>query len=99
MDFTPIYKFFAPKGDLLEPPPSSHPILTDGYELCPAFIAMVQEKSFSRKAILEKILENIPYTSIFYEFPKEEKEIKPSPEPKDKESIPRQEKEVLIAKV
>jgi hypothetical protein len=47
MDFTPIYKFFAPKGDLLEPPPSSHPILTDGYELCPTFIAMVQEKSFS----------------------------------------------------
>jgi hypothetical protein len=31
----------------LEPPPSSHPILTDGYELCPTFIAMVQEKSFS----------------------------------------------------
>jgi hypothetical protein len=41
MDFTPIYKFFAPKDDLLEPPPSSHPILTDGYELRPAFIAMV----------------------------------------------------------
>ena len=33
MDFTPIYKFFAPKGELLEPPPSSHPILTDGYDL------------------------------------------------------------------
>jgi hypothetical protein len=48
MDFMPIYKFFGPKGDLLEPPPSSHPILTDGYELRPAFIAMVQEKSFSR---------------------------------------------------
>jgi hypothetical protein len=43
MDFTPIYKFFAPKGDLLELPPSSHPILTDGYELRPTFIAMVQE--------------------------------------------------------
>jgi hypothetical protein len=50
------------------------------------------------KAILEKILENTPYTSIFDEFPKEEKEIEPSPEPKDKESIPGQEKEVLIAK-
>jgi hypothetical protein len=36
--------------------------------------------------------------SIFYEFPKEEKEIEPNPEPKDKESIPRQEKEVFIAK-
>jgi hypothetical protein len=50
------------------------------------------------KAILEKILENTPYTSIFDEFPEEEKEIEPSPEPKDKESIPGQENEVLIAK-
>jgi len=41
MVFTPIYKFFAPKGDLLEPPPSSHPILIDGYELHPTLIAMV----------------------------------------------------------
>jgi hypothetical protein len=50
------------------------------------------------KAILEKILENTPYTGIFDEFPKEEKEIEPSPEPKDMESIPRQEKKVLIVK-
>ena len=46
MDSTPIFKFSAPKGELLEPPPSSHPILTDGYELRPAFIAMVWEQSF-----------------------------------------------------
>jgi hypothetical protein len=39
------------------------------------------------KAILEKILKNTPYTSIFDEFPKKEKEIKLSSEPKDKESI------------
>jgi hypothetical protein len=38
---TPIYKYSAPKGDMLEPPPSSHPILTDGYKFHPAFIAMV----------------------------------------------------------
>jgi hypothetical protein len=62
------------------------------------------EGSFSHKlisegkAILEKIHENTPYTSFFDKFPKEEKEIEPSPEPKDKESIPRQENEVLIAK-
>jgi hypothetical protein len=43
MDFMPIYKFFAPKGDLLELPPSSHSILTDGYELRPIFTTMVQE--------------------------------------------------------
>jgi hypothetical protein len=43
MDSTPIYKLSAPKGELLEPPKSSHPILTDGYEICPAFIVMVRE--------------------------------------------------------
>jgi hypothetical protein len=50
------------------------------------------------KPFLKKILENTPYTSIFDEFLKEEKEIEPSPEPKDKESIPRQENKVLIVK-
>jgi len=30
--------------------------------------------------ILEKILENTPYTGIYDEFPKEEKEVKPSPD-------------------
>jgi hypothetical protein len=46
MDSTPIFKYSAPKGDSLEPPPPSHPILTDGYELRLAFIAMVREQSF-----------------------------------------------------
>jgi hypothetical protein len=46
MDSTPIYKYFAPKGDMLEPPPSSQPILIDGYKLHPAFIAMVWDQSF-----------------------------------------------------
>jgi hypothetical protein len=58
MDFMPIYKFFAPKGDLLEPPPLSHPILIGGYELRPAFIAMVQEKFFSGLA------DEDPYTHL-----------------------------------
>jgi hypothetical protein len=43
---TPIYKYSALKGDMLEPPPSSHPILKDGYKLHPAFIAMVRDKPF-----------------------------------------------------
>jgi hypothetical protein len=47
MDSTPIIQLSAPKGELLEPPPSLHPILTNGYELRPAFIAMVREQSFS----------------------------------------------------
>jgi hypothetical protein len=36
-----------PKGDHLEPPPSSHSITTSSYELQPRFIAMVREQSFS----------------------------------------------------
>ena len=43
------YQFSAPRGELLEPPPSSHPILTDGFQICPAFIAMVLEQTFSGK--------------------------------------------------
>jgi len=58
MDFTPIYKFFAPKGDLLEPPPSSHPILTNGYELRPTLIAMVQEQFVSG------LVDEDPYTHL-----------------------------------
>jgi hypothetical protein len=47
MDSTPIYKYSAPKGDMLEPPPSLHPILIDGYKLHPAFIAVVWDNPFS----------------------------------------------------
>ena len=47
MDSSPIIQLSALKGELLEPPPSTHPILTDGNELRPAFIAMVREQSFS----------------------------------------------------
>jgi hypothetical protein len=49
MDFTPIYKLSIPKGDLLEPLKSLHPILTDGYEIRVAFIAMVREQTLSGK--------------------------------------------------
>jgi hypothetical protein len=49
MDFDPtLFEIFAPKGDHLGPPPSSHPITTSSYELRPGFIAMVREQSFSR---------------------------------------------------
>jgi hypothetical protein len=42
--------------------------------------------SFSEgEAILQKILENTPYTSIYDELPKEEKENESSPEPKEEE--------------
>jgi hypothetical protein len=42
--------------------------------------------SFSEgEAILQKILENTPYTGIYDEFPKEEKENEFSPKPKEEE--------------
>jgi hypothetical protein len=48
MDSNPnLFDFAAPKGDHLEPPPSSHSIETSSYELHPDFIAMVREQSFS----------------------------------------------------
>ena len=46
-NITPINQFAAPTGTQLEPPKSSKPILTPGYELCPSLISMVQEQSFS----------------------------------------------------
>ena len=58
MDSTPIIQLLAPKGELLEPLQSSHPVVTDGYELCPAFIAMVRGQSFSG------IEDENPYTHL-----------------------------------
>jgi hypothetical protein len=48
MDSDPtLFEIFAPKGDHLEPPLSSHSITTSSYELHPGFIAMVREQGFS----------------------------------------------------
>ena len=58
MDFTPIIQLSTLKGELLEPPPPAHPILIDGYELRPIFIAMVQEQSFY------SIEDKNPYTHL-----------------------------------
>ena len=43
----PINQFAAPIGAQLEPPKSSKPILTPGYELHPSLINLIQEQSFS----------------------------------------------------
>jgi hypothetical protein len=59
MDFTPIHKFSAPKGESLEPPQSPKPITTSGYELHPNFIAMVRDQSFSGKE------DENPYTHLW----------------------------------
>jgi hypothetical protein len=58
MDSTPIHKFSAPKGKLLDPPQSSKPITTSSYELKPGFIAMVQAHSFGLK-------DENPYTHLW----------------------------------
>ena len=46
-NITSINQFVAPTGAQLEPPESSKPILTSGYELRPSLINLVQEQSFS----------------------------------------------------
>ena len=46
MEQSSILSFSAPKGVLLEPPQSKHPILAFSYELHPDLIAMVQKLSF-----------------------------------------------------
>ena len=46
MDSTLIYQYAKPTSASLEPPKSSEPILTPGYELCPCFIKLIRDKSF-----------------------------------------------------
>ena len=47
MEQPSIQDLSAPRAEFLEPPPSEHPILSFGYELCPNLIAMFREVSFS----------------------------------------------------
>ena len=48
MEFSPIYPV-VPSSEYLEPPPSYHPILSDGYEIRPSLVAMVRAQSFSSR--------------------------------------------------
>ena len=41
-----IQNLSTPKGEFIEPPQSSKPIIASSYELRPGFIAMVQEQAF-----------------------------------------------------
>ena len=47
MEQNSLYQLSAPKGELVEPPQSSKPIIASGFELRPGFIAMVREQTFS----------------------------------------------------
>ena len=59
MDTNPaLYQFSAPRSEYLEPPPSSQPIHTPGYELRPSLIAMVRAQSFAG------IKDENPYTHL-----------------------------------
>ena len=46
MDSTLIYQYAKPMTASLEPPKSSEPILTPGYELRQCFIKLIRYKSF-----------------------------------------------------
>ena len=46
MDSTPIYQYAKPTSVSLEPPKSSEPILTTGYELHPCLIKLIRDQSF-----------------------------------------------------
>ena len=48
MEYSPSYPAVPSRG-YLEPPPSCHPILFDGYEIHPSLVAMVRAQSFSGK--------------------------------------------------
>ena len=47
MDSIPIFQISAPKGEYLDPLPSSQPIETTCYELRPSLIAVVRAQSFA----------------------------------------------------
>ena len=48
MEYSPSYPA-VPSRKYLEPPPSCHPILSDGYDIRPSLVAMVRAQSFSGK--------------------------------------------------
>ena len=47
LESTSIYQYVAPTSARLEPPESSKPILTSGYEMRPCLINMIRDQSFS----------------------------------------------------
>ena len=57
MEFSPSYPA-VPSREYMEPPPSCHPILSDGYEIRPSLVAMVCAKSFSGRK------DECPYTHL-----------------------------------
>ena len=57
MEFSPSYPA-VPYREYMEPPPSCHPILSDGYEIRPSLVAMVRASPFSVRR------DEYPYTHL-----------------------------------
>ena len=57
MEFSPSYPA-VPYREYMEPPPSCHPILSDGYEIRPSLVAMVRASPFSGRR------DECPYTHL-----------------------------------
>ena len=57
MEFSPSYPA-VPYREYMEPPPSYHPISSDGYKICPSLIAMVRASAFSGRR------DECPYTHL-----------------------------------
>ena len=57
MDFSPSF-LTVPYHEYMKLPPSCHPILFDGYEICPSLIATVRTKSFSGR------MDECPYAHL-----------------------------------
>jgi len=57
MESAPSY-LAVPFHEYMEPPPSCHPILSDGYKIHPSLVAMVRAKSFSSRK------DECPYTHL-----------------------------------
>ena len=47
LESIPIHQYATPTSARLEPPESSKPILTSGYEMRPCLINMIRDQSFS----------------------------------------------------
>ena len=58
MESITLRDFSAPSRSHCECPPSSYPILTPGYEICPSLVAMVRSQSFSGRK------DENPYTHL-----------------------------------
>ena len=77
MDCTPFYQYTTSTSACLEPPKSSKPILTPGYELRPCLIKLIRDQSFSGEGNIKRLtptkLEPRSDKYIFVGYPRQTK--------------------------